>query len=700
LSFLKAREITLNRRSTYKFYLLAFYGVLFAAGALAQTGERRQLKPDEIPPQYRPPHPAAKMEQRYFQIDAKRMSEDVNGDDALTRSREFKRIDSTYYVGWLFEGAYKFNHAADYLGFKNAIYPLSHALDLLEKDYRKALMTRTPDFLTYFPIYKLQIDYTLIANYLMNCYSNTDQPDQVFKLLQRVKKFNFQNQAYLDVYDYMAWTVHRNRFYTSSKYSFLRNSIAENEALAQRYLDTAMLVIARNKPLNERLQPNVEQAEKLSVYHYRNILYSYAFNIDSAEYYFDLMRKAGRLPHNNYATFKAVSGDFRTAEEEYKIAAQQDNGDHRLQEWAYYTSILHIYKAHPREGMQLARDMIKANGTTPGYGWYNIALARSLMYDGQIAEAERYAQRAAEFKEVHIGTTLGQAHYEFSVQLLKLIGKEHEWSMQQFEHKNWWYNPSVLFTMSGKVAERYTMQYFIINQFAQNPERDRVIYKLFSNESTVSWDEIWYLVHDYSTQYFISRFEREAATDRRPLIRKYFKLFSARLKIKQGKYAEAKRELDALLKDTEIDQEYEKLYIARLFQAEAECAKEQKDKAAQNDWLYKLYITYPQLVPYSGMPMNMILHVSGAEDKEVTDRLKDCNINWVTNSSTPAVNVYISFSGSGDKKNITYSVTDRGGNYVVAKQAFNWKKPEEAAISLAYRLFDIGSKIPGQDRAQ
>ena len=666
--------------------------LLFSSAiAIAQSGGQRQIKPEDIPPQFRPPHPPAKMANRYFIIDAKRATEDMNGEDALLRAREFKRLDSTYYVGWMFEGAFKFNHAADYLGFKNAIYPLAHALDLLEHDYRRALNVHTSDVLQYIPVYKLQNDYTIIANYLMNCYSNTDQPDKVFDLLLRTKQFNFQNQYYLDVYDYMAWTVHRNRFHTHDKYYFLKNSIEENEQLAMRYLDTAMRVIARNKPLNEKFQAGVEQSEKMSVYHYRNILYSYAFNIDSAERYFGLMRAAGRLPHNNYATFKAVSGDFHTAEQEYNIASQQDNGDKRLQEWAYYTSILDIYKGKPREGAKLAKDMIKAAGTTPGYGWYNIAAARALAYDGQIAEAQRYAERAAEFKEVHIGTTLGQSHYEFSIQLLKLVTKEQEWAMQQFEHRNWWYNPSVLFTMSGKMADKYTQQFLIINQFAQNPERDRVIYKLFSNESTVSWDEIWYLIHDYSTQFFINRFSTEAATDKRPRIRKYFQLFTARLKMKQGKYKDAKRDLDGLLRDTQIDQDYEKLYIARLYQAEAECAKELDNKDEYNDWMYRLYLTYPQLVPYCGMPVNMTLHISGNEDKAVTERLKDCNINWVSGGAQ-AVHAYITFSGTGDKKNINYYVTDKNGNYIVKKQGFSWRKADEAAIALAYRLFDIGSK--------
>ena len=640
------------------------------------------------------------MVDRYFKIDPKRATEDMNGEDALLRSREFKRIDSTYYVGWLFEGAYKYGHSADYLGYKNAIYPLSHALDLIERDYAKALATRTTEVMVYYPIYKLQIDYSIIAYYLMNCYSNTDQPDKAFQVVRRAAKWNFQNQFSMDAYNYMAWIVHRNRFYTHEQYGFLKNNIDENERLADKYLDSALRRIRLNIPYNEKFQPNVAQAEKLGVYHYKEILSSYSFLIDSAQHFFDLLKAGGRLPHNNFATFKAVCGDFKTAEAEYKIAAAQDGSDKRLQEWAYYTTILDIYKGKPKVGMQLARDMIKAAGTTPGYGWYNIALARCLSYDGQISESQRYADIAADFKEVHIGTTLGQSHYEFSIQLLKLINKEQEWYMQQFEHRNWWYNPSVLVSMSGKISEKYMQQYLIINQFANNPERDRVIYKLFSNESTVSWDEIWYLVHDFSTKFFINRFEKEAATDNRPRIRKYFKLFVARLKMKQGNYKEAKSALDALLRDPDIDLEYEKLFMARVFQSEAECARELKNTGEQNDWLYKLYLTYPQLAPFTGMPVNMTLHVSGNADAKVVERLNDCNINWVTNSSTPAAGAYVIFSGTGDKRIITYYVLDKNGNYVVPRQAFGWRRADEAGVTLAYRLFNIAGNAPIKDKME
>src|SRR5690606_26116879 len=66
-------------------------------------------------------------------IDAKRTVADMKGREALLRSREFIREDSTYYVGYLFEGVYKASHATDFFGVQNAIAPLEKALQLLEK---------------------------------------------------------------------------------------------------------------------------------------------------------------------------------------------------------------------------------------------------------------------------------------------------------------------------------------------------------------------------------------------------------------------------------------------------------------------------------------------------------------------------------------------------------------------------------------
>jgi hypothetical protein len=678
-----------GRKLTHLIWALAAV-LLYAVPASCQSGGVRR----ELPPELMPHHPAGKEAAR-ANIDAKRTIENMYGEDALPRSREFKRTDSTYYVGWMFEGIYKYTHAADYVGFKNAAAALEKALFLLERDYKRALATRSDNILVLLPAYNFQIDYTTIANALVHSYGDIDQPEKIIPVLRRAIKYNMQREYYLDPYNLLAWTVHRNRFYTHEKYSFLRNSIDENEALANRYLDSGLHAIDKNRPLNTNIfPPGYVQAEKNGVYHYKNILYAYNFKIDSAQYYFELMRKNGRLPHNNYANFKSICGDFRTAEAEYKIASEQDAGDKRLQEWAYFSTILEIYKANPKTAAAMARNMIKAAGSTPGYGWYNIALARSLTYDGQVTQSERYGTRASEFKELHIGTTLGQSHYDFSLQLIKLVNKEQEWEMERFENSNWWYNPRVLWNMAGKLVDKYLQQFLLINQFSQNPERERVIYKLFSTENVVSWDEIWYLIRDFSTKYFLNRFRKEAATDKRLYIHKYFDFFTAKLMMEQGKYKEAKPMLDKLLRDPNTDADYEKLFTARVYQAEAVCADKLDNTSARDEWLYKLYVLYPQLVPFTGLKPNMILHLSGDVDKDVEKRLRACNVNWVNYKNIPAAEAYVVFTGKGKQKTITYYVLDRGGNHVVEQQSFSWQKPEETGKELAYRLFNIGGKEP------
>src|SRR3954462_14869929 len=78
-----------------------------------------------------------------YEIDAKRLGVSPTDKDALPRSREFIRLDSTYYVGHYYEGIYKYERAADYLGYKNCIQPLKKALLLFEKDFKKDLPNST-----------------------------------------------------------------------------------------------------------------------------------------------------------------------------------------------------------------------------------------------------------------------------------------------------------------------------------------------------------------------------------------------------------------------------------------------------------------------------------------------------------------------------------------------------------------------------
>lgn len=642
----------------------------------------------QVVPQVKHPRRA---EQRY-EIDAKRTGTDPTSDDALPRSREFLRIDSTYYVGWLYEGLYKVNHAADLLGYKNAIAPLKRAVDLMERDYPQLLRTRTSDLLTYFPAFRFHYDYTLLAYQLMDCYQNIDQPQLAFDLIRRVQKWNLQREYFMQTYNYLAWIVHRNRFYTHSKYPFLKNTIKENETLAHSFLDSAMLKIEKDKRLNQTIfQQDYTKEEYASVYHYRAILYSYALQIDSATKYYNLMQQSPIFSHNNFGTFLSICGDFRQAADQYELAALQNGGEKQLQEWAYYNSIIDIYKGNPLRGIQNLKDMIMAVGSTPGYGWYNIGLARSQHYNGDIQDATLTIAKAEAFKEVHLGTTLGQSHYDFSVNMVKLMNQVARVQSIKFEHRNWWYNPFAWTDLAQETTTKYLLQYLIVNQFALNPERDLVVYRLFSTESTVSWDEIWYLMRDFSTNYFKQKFEAAIQEDKRPLIRKYYRLFEARLAMKQGQYKEAGIALQAILKDPTIDNEFEQLFLARVYEALAQCASELKDDRAYNEAMYQFYSCFPQLIPYSDQRANVRLKVNGTPDNEVISSLKKCNITWVQDERVPAPLITISFANNGAKKMLHCRVTTANGHEVAEQELFTYTDAEATGKALAYLIFNINS---------
>src|SRR5205823_3847038 len=120
--------------------------------------------------------------------------------------------------------------------------------------------------------------------------------------------------------------------------------------------------------------------------------------------------------------------------------------------------------------------------STPGFGWYNIALARSYLYNGQLDSCRKTIEKAAEFRELHLGTTLGQAQYDFAVNVVKLMLVNQEIERIKFFNPGWWYSLNALSKLSELVGERFLLRFAIVNQFANNPERQNVIYTLFSSE--------------------------------------------------------------------------------------------------------------------------------------------------------------------------------------------------------------------------
>lgn len=630
-----------------------------------------------------------------YEIDAKRIGVYYNSENAMVRSREFKRIDSTYYVGWMYEGTYRYERASDYKGFKLAGEQLQKALNLLYKDYKKEITTRTGMYELFYRNYQLRRDYDYMVYHLMNCYSNMDRADLVWKHLQWSKKINHQHEIYADTYCYLGWTVHRNRFYTSIQHGFLRNSIDENEQYANELLDSAVLKLKADAVYNNKMFSSDYVGDNMSsIWHYRSILYSYQLDIERADETYDKLKGSYYFPENNYATYCAIQGKFREATFYYNQAKKNDQGDKRLDESFYYSSILNIYRGLPKESIQEIKDKMSANGTTPGFGWYNIALARGLLYDGQLAEAKKHTQKAEQFKEIHIGTTLGQSHYDFTNALLQLVIKQREIQQLKFSKQSWWYSISSLSTLAQLSAEKVGLQFLIINQLAANPERELVIYKLFSTENTVSYDEIWSLINDFSTNFFLKQYKKYAEEDNRPKLRKYYQYFIARLTMEKGDYPKGQKLLKEILTSTDIDTEYENLYLSRLYLAYAKCLKEADEVRNAQLYIHKAYENYPQLIPFQPLRVNMRLNAVAKtdEEKEILAALKKINVNWVdkNKTATDAIDVYIRFGKNQGYNTISFETAYRK-NTIVQKQLFSYKETELAAKELGLYIFNVGN---------
>ncbi len=169
-----------------------------------------------------------------YEIDAKRIGTNMYDKDALPRSREFIRLDSTYYVGYYYEAMFKYERAADLLGYRNCIASLKKSLLLFEKDYKATLV----NLLTAGTYEQKSADLRSIAGNLYDCYSNIEQPDSAMWVLEKVRSWKLPVDL-LEYHTKAAWTIHRNRYYLN-KFSFLKNTVAENEQMALNHLYQAL----------------------------------------------------------------------------------------------------------------------------------------------------------------------------------------------------------------------------------------------------------------------------------------------------------------------------------------------------------------------------------------------------------------------------------------------------------------------------
>jgi hypothetical protein len=621
-----------------------------------------------------------------YEIDAKRMGVNIYDKDALPRSREFIRLDSTYYVGWMFEGLYKHEKSSDYIGYRAAATPLKKALFLLEKDFGKNLKLLFDAAQTDVAAYYKYYDFLSICQALKQSYENIEMPDSVMWVLDKVESYQFPEDQ-LKIKTAKAWTFHRNRFFTSKKFRFLKNSVEENEKMALYYCYQGL------GPADAQQSLYSLPGDRLNSYHYLAIIHNYLKNYDSTAYYYQQMQSYGAVSYNNYGLFEAEIGNFSIAKD--YIARNLGSQSKMLQEPVYWIPMLEVYSGRTKQAIRLSKTEITRNGSTPGFGWYNLALARSYLYDGQLDSSEYALNKAAGFKELHIGTTLTQTQYDFTVNLLRLQLIDKKIALVKFVNDGWWYSPSSLYKITSLQLDKFLLQYVLVNQMINNPERDRLVYDLFCNESTTTYDEAWYLLKSLSLPYLMKKYEEYPKKDPRLNIYKYFKLFDAKLEWEDDNEKTALKKFELLLKETAPDTVSEKLFIARVFEGLAKCYDDNGDDDRYAITTNALLEEYPQLIPFSNLTLRMKLNYSGVEDKvteEAIDELKDCDIRWKNESNLPVAN--ISFVRKNNRYEALVNVVSAKGKVIVNNQRLVFKATDEGVgKELALRIFGKGGSM-------
>lgn len=629
-----------------------------------------------------------------YEIDAKRAGVDPASKDALPRSREFIRLDSTYYVGWMFEGMYKYDRSADYLGYKNAAIPLQKAFDLLEKDYDKtfrSIFNNVNNLIANFNRYQ---DLYMIFSALKFCYDNIEMPDKSIDLIQRIEAYRFKNDIGFELCYQRSWLFHRNRFFTSKDHDFLKNSVEENERMAFQWCYNGLAFINRYRNDNDAIWGAAQSEErKLTLYHNLALLHCYNKNYDSSEYYYERLVEGGRVSWNNFGGMQSEIGNFATAQQ-YFNEDRDKSYERFLREPYYYLPELYVYAGKTKEAIKMSNDIITASGSTPGFGWYNIALARGYLYDAQLDSAETALNKAANFKELHIGTTLTQSQYDLSINLLRIQLFDKRIDQEKFLNKGWWYSPTSLYNIAAYKAQKASAEYIVVNELSYNPERNRLLYDLFCAEATTTFDEAWFLMKDFSPKFFIEKYANYQQTDKRVNIQRYFKLFTAKFRWVKGDEKTALKEFEALDKTAFVDTANEKLFIGRLYEALIKGYDDNGEKNKLATYNNALFEVYPQIIPYMNIKTPVKLTVSGVSDavtKEVTEEIKDCNINTSSQQSCPSASIM--FNKKGNAYEAIINVRSANGKPVVLNQRLIFKKAAGAGKEIALRMFGKGGAM-------
>lgn len=618
------------------------------------------------------------------------MASELVGKEMLYRSREFIRQDSTYYLGHMLEGIYKTNHASDLFGYQNAIAPLVRAKDLLEADFEEVLRHKSGEVFALYQIYQVQMDYQQICYELFHSYMNTARYEEAWALCLHASEYNLQLEYYFNAYTSLTWLVNKVRTSTQQQFYFLKNTIGENIELAQRFLDTALARAEENRPFNENFLPGLYEANIGAVHHYRALLYAYTLNTDSADRYYDLMMAENLYSHNNRGNYLVSKGLFRQAEVEYRNEQLQWDPSSRrnLKEHIYYDALIDIYKGQPDSAIVALTQTIKNNGSTPGFGWYQMGLARAYVYNGNLHAARTAITKAGRFQEIHIGTSLGQQHYDFSLAMIRYGEAKNELNWIKKRYKRYWLNVSLWPRLLNLFWKIYTIEYQIVSALGENEERKEVIYPIFATESVIAWDEFYRLIAELDRKFFIDFFEKKLKEDKRPDVLRYYKIFLAKLHYVQGEEEKAVQYLDEILGTESIDYQYEKLLLARCYELYALISEDRKkyDDAAR--FANELYNVYPQMAGYSGFPIRFHLNWDGAEDEYLITSFEKANIQLEDTSGPMTQEVNIKVMQEDEHKILEIQVTTSSGE-VLSNQRFVASDERALAFSALRALYGM-----------
>jgi hypothetical protein len=545
-------------------------------------------------------------------IDLDRRNIQYNSKEALDKSREYIRKDSSYYIGYMYEGAYRYFRANDELGYRQAIVPLRKAMKLAEQEYDAELRTRTNDLGEYYGVSTYQTDYCQIADWLTTCYQNIEQADSAFSVMSRVKNRDMQYEGAADSWNTMAWIYHRNRMYTSDRFAFLKNTVHENDSMAYACLDSAIAKTHRDNELCQGLfDPTWMNSRYYFTYHYKVILFTYDFKIDSADFYYDLLLQSGYYSSNNYANYQYMKGEFAIADQFYREAETRDNTiDKHTREYFYMRGLLDINAGKPERSDSLLSAVIRKDGATPGFGWHSIAYARALTYEGLTSVSQNRLNSAAGFQELHIGTTWGQEQYNLAVAMLNYINAQQAESEYYFENDQWyfWLNPYNWYKWAEFRVQQHHLRLVLISLVASNPERAAVIYPVFSSENVMCWDENFRMLDGFSNDYFIRYYEELLSTDPREGVKSYVRFMLGKLYISNGDESKARNYLEQVYFATAASAyEFDNLLYFRTCEALAQIS----DGDEKQKWLQKAFVRYPRLMPTGNEQMAFRVTING-----------------------------------------------------------------------------------------